>query len=83
MQNGSIMIHFGQLSIDAAKIESFVQTSRKLELNQLTVNLSTSTFKKMTLLIFSASSTKTGAMARQGPHHAAVKSTTICRIKIV
>ena len=43
-----------------------------------TFNSSTSTFMKVTVGSFLANSAKNGAMKRQGPHHDAVKSTTIC-----
>lgn len=45
-----------------------------------TMSSSTSTFKNITLLvlILLAKSSRTGAMARHGPHHVAVKFTTTC-----
>lgn len=44
----------------------------------LTGSSSTSTLRNMTLGNFLANSAKNGAINRQGPHHEAVKSTTIC-----
>jgi len=43
-----------------------------------TFNSSTSTLTKITCGSFFASSARKGAMKRHGPHHEAVKSTTIC-----
>ena len=47
-----------------------------LGIDLFTFNSSTSTFRNMTLGVFLAISTKTGAMKQHGPHHEAVKSTT-------
>lgn len=55
-----------------------IKRYNKQDFNVLTFNSSTSTFKKVTVGNFLASSAKNGAMKRQGPHHEAVKSTTIC-----
>ena len=68
---------------------NYVRISYKLMQNQIrllirnmlgidlfTFNSSTSTFRNRTLGVFLASSARTGAMKRHGPHHEAVKSTT-------
>lgn len=51
---------------------------KEIEVFDQTFSSSTSTLTKMTWGSFLASSAKMGATKRQGPHHEAVKSTTIC-----